>query len=80
MPLNTPVGTQSGHYIFIIDGKDVTTANLEQKMLQVPIAPFSYRTPTLDVRKGGGGASSGAALTGVKGKGRKRRFDDFRRR
>lgn len=80
VPLNTPVGTQSGHYMFIINGEGVTTTNLEQKMLQVPIAPFSYRTPILDVRRGVGGGGDGAALTGVKGKGRKRRFDDFRRR
>lgn len=59
MPLATPFGTQSGYYVFIKgDGNQVNPDNVNQSMLHVPVAPFSYRTPTLESKKSSSSTSS----------------------
>lgn len=88
VPLSTPVGTQSGHYVFIVntgDGIDHNTVNSangwQNRMRHVPIAPFSYRAASLDKRRGSALIpGSGGAGSGGKGKGRRRRTDDLRKR
>lgn len=50
VPLQTPVGTQSGHFMFV----DLLEPQLQnpqpgvERILQVPVAPFSHRTPSMD--------------------------------
>lgn len=51
VPLSTPVGTQSGHYVFIGKG--------ERRMLHVPVKPFSYRAPVGEERNGRGEGRGG---------------------
>lgn len=83
MPLSTPVGTQSGHYVFIVGGggEPVRAEELPPKMLQVPIAPFSYRTPAMDSRTEGQFAVEGGRMaSSSKPRGRRRRSDDMKRR
>lgn len=84
VPLSTPVGTQSGHYVFLVNGtQPIRAEELSSKMLQVPVAPFSYRTPSMDTsRKESGAFGSSAQLPrGGKGSsGRRRRNDDMKRR
>lgn len=67
VPLHTPVGTQSGHYVFILQQED--SSEVANRVLQVPIAPFSHRTPTLEKTDGRGPG---------RGRGRRRR-DELRR-
>lgn len=82
VPLSTPVGTQSGHYVFIAGAQTFEGAEeMRKKMLQVPVAPFSYRSPTMDLkREGRSGADGGRIPSATKARGRRRRTDDLRRR
>lgn len=90
VPLATPVGTQSGHYMFLIVGDDgalpTTCTRVHHQhsamtvgnMLQVPVAPFSHRSPSMDAKL------SDAAVPAVepttKASRRKRRSNDEGRR
>lgn len=64
VPLATPVGTQSGHYVFVVDGGEVGRKGA--RTLEVPVAPFSHRRPNL-----GGG---------IRVSGRRRKWDEGSRR
>lgn len=46
VPLQTPLGTQSGHYVFVLEG-----GTPGKRMLQVPVAPFCFRSPSMDTVK-----------------------------
>lgn len=73
VPLHTPVGTQSGHYIFILPDKE--PVEVSKRMLHVPIAPFSYRTPSMDANA----PETFVPVSSSKAT-RRRRRDEMRRR
>lgn len=84
VPLQAPLGTQSGHYMFV----NVTERPIEDeqeharksRMLQVPVAPFGHRTPSMEGQQVQPGAASSAASQSVKATRRKRRKDETHRR
>lgn len=84
VPLHTPVGTQSGHYMFVTlaEEEESERHELASRMLQVPIAPFSHRTPSMDGRQlenNVGASQSSVTQSGKSGR-RKKRNEDNRRR
>lgn len=82
VPLHTPMGTQSGHYVFILQDDDPMKEQeqLSNKILHVPVAPFSYRSPSMDGKKTENFISpSSTSINGKVGR-RKKRSDDYRRR
>lgn len=86
VPLHAPLGTQSGHYMFVTltdeEGHHAQTDTdndmvhkataTEGKMLQVPIAPFSHRTPSIDNKGVDDGAASANGPTAKQGRRRKK--------
>lgn len=85
VPLHTPVGTQSGHYMFVtLEHSDFpsehVSATTAAKMLQVPVAPFSYRTPSMKAGSSDDVSSlPSSASSAMKPTRRKKRSDEGRR-
>lgn len=49
VPLQTPAGAQSGHYVFVVTEQAQEPEKQAQSLtLQVPVAPFSHRTPAVE--------------------------------
>lgn len=82
VPLHTPMGTQSGHYVFILqDGDPINEQEqLSKKMLHVPVAPFSYRSPSMDGKKTENFLSTSSTSNSGKLSRRRKRSEDSRRR
>lgn len=96
-PLQTPIGTQRGHFIFHVGGNEIVrplsdvllapddgggATTTGGRMLQVEVAPFSYRTPSLDEHLGEAAAEpqTKAAHRASRKRGRRRSDESGRRR
>lgn len=84
VPLGTVLGTQWGAYSFLTE-MDSTVGQPAARLLQVRVAPFSHRAPSLDDQSDAAGnflPSSARSPSSSRGnaRGRRRRTDDLKRR